>query len=82
MLGEAALEGGDPCPADLDGNDGVGFGDLLVLLSAWGPCPPEPTCPEDLDGSGEVEFGDLLMLLSAWGPCPAAAADPARASVR
>ena len=28
-----------PCPWDLDGDNVVGFGDLLLLLAAWGPCP-------------------------------------------
>ena len=54
------------CPADLDGSGGVGFGDLLVLLAAWGPCED---CPEDLDDSGTVDFDDLLIVLDAWGPC-------------
>jgi len=54
------------CPADLDGSGDTGFGDLVALLAAWGPCV---ACPEDLDGSGEVGFGDLLLVLSAWGPC-------------
>ena len=26
------------CPEDLDGSGIVDFGDLLILLSAWGPC--------------------------------------------
>ncbi len=26
-------------PEDLDGNGVVDFGDLLIVLSAWGPCP-------------------------------------------
>jgi hypothetical protein len=56
---------GGACPADLDGSGDVGFGDLLLLLAAWGPC----CCPEDLDGSGDVGFGDLLLLLASWGPC-------------
>ena len=56
----------EACIADLDGDGNVGFGDLLELLSFWGPCPD---CPQDLDGSGEVGFGDLLFLLSAWGLC-------------
>ena len=30
---------GAPCPADLDGNNDVGVGDLLILLGNWGPCP-------------------------------------------
>jgi len=57
--------GGDP--ADLDGDGSVGFGDLLVLLSAWGPCPAPPDpCPADLDGGGSVDFADILALLSSW----------------
>jgi hypothetical protein len=54
------------CPADIDESGAVDFGDLLMLLSAWGPCE---ACPEDLDGDDEVEFDDLLLLLAAWGPC-------------
>ena len=56
------------CAADLDGSGDVGFGDLLILLGSWGPCPP--ACPAELDGSGDVGFGDLLIVLSTWGPCP------------
>jgi len=48
---------------DLDGSGDVGFGDLLILLGAWGPCP---ACPADLDGDGTVGFSDLLQLLAAW----------------
>jgi len=59
---------GPTCVGDLDGSGVVGFGDLLAVLSSWGPCPP--TCPEDLDGSSAVDFGDLLRILTAWGPCP------------
>jgi hypothetical protein len=60
-----------PCPGDLNGDGGVGFGDLTDLLNAWGICPvPPPTCAPDLNGDGSVGFGDLTELLSAWGPCP------------
>jgi len=55
------------CAADLDGDGAVGFGDLVAVLSSWGPCGG---CPEDLDGSGAVDFGDLLVILSLWGACP------------
>jgi hypothetical protein len=61
-----AYEFQPPCRADLDCSGGVGFPDLLVLLSAWGPCGG---CVHDIDGSGGVDFGDLLQTLSAWGPC-------------
>lgn len=56
----------DCCPADVDGNGAVEFGDILLILGAWGPCGD---CPEDIDGNGAVEFADLLLLLGAWGPC-------------
>jgi hypothetical protein len=59
-------DGGPPCPADVDGSSEVGFGDLIAILAAWGPCP---ACAEDVDGSGDVGFADLVMLLADWGPC-------------
>lgn len=49
--------------ADLDGDGGVGFSDLLILLSSWGACN---RCAADLDGNGSVDFQDLLTLLAAW----------------
>ncbi len=55
------------CPADLDDSGAVDFGDILAVLSAWGPC--EGDCPEDLDYSGDVGFSDLLIVLGSWGPC-------------
>jgi len=57
-----------PCPADLDGDFGVNSGDLIILLSAWGPCGSGP-CPADLNDDGEVNSADLLELLNAWGAC-------------
>ena len=57
----------NPCPADIDGDDEVGFGDLVTLLSSWGP---NPGSPADFDENGTVDFTDLVTLLSAWGPCP------------
>ena len=74
VIGHAFFQGawivnieGNPCPADLDGDTSVGFGDLVQLLAAWGPCPG---CDADLDDDDEVGFGDLVQLLAAWGPCP------------
>jgi hypothetical protein len=64
------------CAADLDGAGGapdgsVGFADVTLLLSSWGPCGAcPPSCPGDLNGDCSVGFGDLTMLLNAWGPCP------------
>ena len=54
------------CPADLEGDGSVGYGDLLRLLATWGPCAE---CPGDLDGSGDVGFGDFTMLIAQWGEC-------------
>jgi hypothetical protein len=57
---------GPCCPADLDGDCGVGLGDVPVLLAAWGT---EPGGPPDLDGDGVVAVRDFLHLLARWGPC-------------
>ena len=48
---------------DLDGDGMVGFGDLVLLLSNFGPCD---SCPADFNGNGSVDFEDLVRLLSAW----------------
>ncbi|MHC5115150.1 MAG: YncE family protein [Planctomycetota bacterium] len=56
------------CPADLDGSGDVGFGDILQIIGAWGPCGVP--CPEDLSGNGNVDFADILAVIAAWGPCP------------
>lgn len=55
------------CPADVDGNRDVGFGDVLRVLGQWGPCEG---CPEDVDDSGDAGFSDVLRILADWGPCP------------
>ncbi len=53
---------------DLDGDGQVGIVDMLLLLSAWGPCPDPPgECDADLDGDGEVGILDFLALLAGWG---------------
>ena len=51
---------------DLNDDGLVGVGDLLILLGAWGPCPPGGDCTADLDGDGSVGVTDLLILLGAW----------------
>jgi len=64
--------GKPPCLADIDGDEEVGFPDLLILLAQWGTCPP--LCFGDIDGDGVVDFDDLLLLLGSWGPCDEPAA--------
>ncbi|MCP3906310.1 MAG: hypothetical protein GY715_22025 [Planctomycetes bacterium] len=56
-----------PCPADLDASGDVGFGDILQIIGAWGPCGVP--CPEDISGNGAVDFADILAVIAAWGPC-------------
>lgn len=56
------------CPADVDGDGAAGFGDILAVLAAWGPC--EGDCLADVDGDGMVGFSDVLTILSTWGACP------------
>lgn len=56
------------CLGDLNGDNIVGAGDLLILLGFWGQCAP--VCLGDLDGDGIVGASDLLILLANWGPCP------------
>ncbi len=58
------------CPADLHVDGVVNVIDLIVVLSNWGPCPPEGECPGDIDDDGVVGVLDLVALLSAWGLCP------------
>jgi hypothetical protein len=57
----------DESPADVDGDGAIGFGDLLLLLGEWGPCPPAPApCGADVDGDGARGFGDLIVILAEW----------------
>jgi hypothetical protein len=67
-----ALPGARPasgqCPADLDADNQVSIGDLLVLLGAWGT----GGVPADINGDGDVGLPDLAYLLESWGPCPVA----------
>ncbi|MBX3374275.1 MAG: DNRLRE domain-containing protein [Phycisphaeraceae bacterium] len=59
-----------PVPGDINGDGTVDFADLLLVLSAWGPCPGDPhhdPCPADLTGDGTVDFADLLIVLANWG---------------
>ncbi len=58
-----------PPPGDVDGDGVVGIGDLLELLSAWGPCaaPCPPWCAADIDTDCAVGVTDLLIVLADWG---------------
>jgi len=54
------------CCGDLNGSNGVGFDDILVVIGHWGLCG---MCPEDLNDSGSVGFDDILVVIGLWGPC-------------
>jgi hypothetical protein len=67
-----------PCPADISpqptGDGAVNIDDLLLVISAWGPCPAPPAaCPANIIAAGAsadvVDIDDLLAVISAWGPC-------------
>lgn len=55
-------------PADIDGDGDADFDDLILILTYWGDCLPEPfECPFDLNFDGVTGFDDLLILLTYWG---------------
>jgi hypothetical protein len=51
---------------DLDCDDVVNVNDLLEVISAWGPCPPNQSCSADITGDGVVNVNDLLLVISNW----------------
>ncbi|MHC5022280.1 MAG: CRTAC1 family protein [Planctomycetota bacterium] len=55
-----------PGAADLDANGSVEIGDLLDMLSLWGPVSSAAALRGDLDNDHEVGITDLLALLAAW----------------
>lgn len=61
---DACSECGHCQLGDLNGDGIVNVNDLLILLAAWGECPP--SCPADLNGDGFVDVADLLLLLGNW----------------
>ena len=59
-----------PCPADLNGDGVVNSLDMVILLNAFGNCPPSPTsCPADLNADGFVNALDVIILSNAYGDC-------------
>ena len=60
----AVLESG--CALDLNCDDLVSTGDLLIVLADWGPNPGQPG---DVNGDGQVDVNDLLIIIAAWGAC-------------
>ena len=54
------------CVGDLNGDNTIGVGDLLVIIDAWGACE---NCAADIDDDGVVNVTDLLYIVGNWGPC-------------
>jgi agmatine deiminase len=50
-------------PGDLNGDGVVNVTDILILISAWGPCS---NCSADIDGNGTVDVSDLLIVIANW----------------
>ncbi len=59
------INGAVSCPADLDGDLVIGFGDLNLLLGNYGQSGPG--LAGDLDGDNDVDFADLNALLGLYG---------------
>ncbi|MBL0921496.1 MAG: agmatine deiminase family protein [Phycisphaerales bacterium] len=59
------INGAVSCPADIDGDNVIGFGDLNILLGNYGQSGPG--IPGDIDGDGDVDFADLNILLGLYG---------------
>ena len=52
---------------DVDGDGSVGARDLLLVLDAWGGCPPAPAeCAADVNGDGTVDVNDLILVIENW----------------
>ena len=61
-----AIDTGDTCTGDVNGDNTVGVTDLLSVVNAWGNCSG---CSEDINGDGMVNVSDILAVVGAWGPC-------------
>ncbi len=66
-----AMNHGDPCPADLTGDDQVNIDDIFAVLGLWGDCPDPcpPYCAGDLTEDCTVNIDDIFAILGMWGPC-------------
>jgi len=49
---------------DFDYDSDLDIQDLLLLISAWGPCGE--TCAPDFDNNGQVDVIDLLAFIAHW----------------
>ena len=61
-----AIDTGETCTGDVDGDGMVGVSDILLVVDGWGPCGG---CDADIDGDGSVGVSDILAVVDAWGAC-------------
>jgi len=60
------IDDSNTCPADVDGDGGVGVDDLLAVIGAFGGPGPAG----DATGDGWVDVEDVLVVIAGWGACP------------
>jgi hypothetical protein len=60
-----ALDG--PPAGDVNDDGVVNVDDLLLVIAAWGPCPPPNLCEADFNANGVVNIDDLLTVIYNWG---------------
>lgn len=65
------------CPTDIDHDNDVDIDDLVIVITHWGACPPNPAtcCLGDVVfplgvGDHVVNIDDLVAVVTSWGPCP------------
>ncbi len=66
-LRRAVLLSPPAIPGDVDHNGVVDVDDLIIVILAWGPCPPSGPCPADIDGNLQVDVDDLIIVILNWG---------------
>ena len=57
------------CLTDIVVNGRTDVDDLLLVITAWGPCANPSICPADVNGDLVVNVDDLLAVISGWGQC-------------
>jgi len=55
-----------PCPGDANGDEGVTYTDINLVLSQFGQSGPVGSLAGDVTGDGAVNFTDLNIVLSAF----------------